>query len=103
MDQKQRAYYRERGLGSYAEVAKDLTAQFGIQPAVDRRTVQNWHTRGTLNAAGEPFPDPAYEFPAERTQPRWIFRFADVRAWLKAGVPGRHANQNEGRWRQLAE
>lgn len=98
MDQKKTMYYREHGLGGFTEVAAYLSREFGIIPPLDRRRVYSWHVRHTVNRAGRPFPEPAYEFPAKRTQPKWIFKFEDVHAWYSAGVQAQFSNQYAARW-----
>jgi hypothetical protein len=90
MDTETVEYWRSRGLGSYAVTAAELTDRFGISPPLDRRQVELWNRRRTVNRAGQMFPSPARKEPgALRTQPRLMFRISQVAEWYAAGVPGR--------------
>lgn len=91
----------ESGYGSYADVAAYLTEHFGIEPPVSRQRVYNWARRKMQNKLGRPFPQPITELENEpRTQPRKLYRFTDVAAWYRPGLPTFGSNQYGPRYRE---
>ncbi len=78
-------------LGGYSAAARAVNAAYGLagDAAIRRDRLEQWHRRGTLNAAGEPPPEPAVPEVqgAARTEPRVLFRVADWVEWVRPGVP----------------
>jgi hypothetical protein len=93
MDNARHARVVESGYGSYADVAAYLTEHFGIDPPVSRQRVYNWASRKMRNKAGVVFPRPITELDEPRTQPRKLYRFTDVAAWYRQGLPTFGSNQ----------
>lgn len=94
MDTARRTRVVESGYGSYADVAAYLTRRFEIDPPVSRQRVYNWAKRETRNKLDRPFPKPVTELQdVPRTQMRALYRFTDVAAWFRPGVPPRGSNQ----------
>lgn len=76
-------------LGGYSAVARAVNEHYGqVSSPYDRRQVESWYRRGTLNADRIPFPDPAQDVPdaASRT-PHLLFSIPAVLAWCAPGVP----------------
>lgn len=71
------------GAGGFAAVAAYLRGRFRTR--VDRRQVHNWATRGTVNAAGQPFPG---HLPEPRGKGSKWYVLNEVARWFAAGVPG---------------
>jgi hypothetical protein len=78
-------------LGGYSDVAAAMTRHYG-RP-YDRRQIELWNRRRTLNRYGQMFPSPARVVPhALPRQPRLLFRIRDVIEWAAAGIPAPHGN-----------
>lgn len=77
--------------GGYQVVATVLNDTY-IWPdgrVIDRRQVEMWFIRQTVNQAGEKPPEPvAEDAEAPRTQPFYIFDTTPWVAWVQPGVPG---------------
>lgn len=100
MDRVRHARVVESGYGSYADVAAYLTERFSIEPPVSRQRVYNWASRQMKNKLGVAFPQPITELEdAPRTQPRKLYRFTDVAAWYRPGLPTFGSNQYQARYR----
>jgi hypothetical protein len=95
----------EQGEGSYAKVARALNAAYGLagDAALDRRVIERWHRRRTLNADRQPPPGPLPAEPGAVSKghghPYVIFRLADWVEWARPGVPVRGSNQKSPRFR----
>jgi len=77
-------------LAGFQALADILTDRYAIDPPLDRRRIRDWWNRGTLNAAGEHFPQPVettHKNEDSGRAYRW-FRVAEVDAWFSRGVPG---------------
>jgi hypothetical protein len=86
-------YEEDHGLGSFSAVAAFLTERYVLRPPVKRQHVYGWWVRGTLNKAGQKFPQPVR---TEKRGPKTLRYFAlgDVSIWYAAGVKmGRRAHQ----------
>lgn len=83
-------YEVKDGKAGFQAIADILTQRYGVEPALDRRRIRDWWMRGTLNAAGEPFPQPVEttrKDPDSGRAYRW-FDVEAVDAWFKRGIPG---------------
>ena len=75
------------GEASYATLAHVINAACSPEHPVSRQQVYMWHTRGTRNARGEPFPEPARVTPSRRQgQPSAFFKTIDVLVWYEDGL-----------------
>jgi hypothetical protein len=75
----------------YSGVAAALNAAFDWPDGrvIDRRQVERWHARRTLNQAGQAPPSPVRKRRGvPRTSPKVIFDPADWIEWARPGVPG---------------
>jgi hypothetical protein len=78
-------YGEHHGLGSFAATAAFLNDRYSPDPPLKRQHIHNWWKRGTVNKAGQPFPQPVRE---SRRGPKTVREFAlgDVSIWYSAGV-----------------
>jgi hypothetical protein len=80
----------ENGMAGFQGLAAILSERYAIDPPLDRRRIRDWWHRGTRNAAGEPFPQPAdttHKVDDSKRAYRW-FDIEQVDAWLRRGIPG---------------
>jgi len=78
------------GTAGFQGVASILSDRYGIDPPLDRRRIYDWWHRGTLNAAGVPFPNSVgttVKSKGSKRRYQW-FDIEEVDAWIRAGVPG---------------
>jgi hypothetical protein len=74
--------------GGLTDVARALNKRFSLDPPIDRRRVDSWVRRRTLNAAGQLPPSPAGRIP--NAKPRTPSLVWDIEAWVRwygQGVP----------------
>ena len=79
------------GLTSYSGVAAALNQAFDWPDhrVIDRRQVERWNARGTLNKLGQVPPSPERRRrKAARTEPSRLFYARPWVQWARAGVPG---------------
>lgn len=93
------------GEGSYAAVARALNDAYGLAgaAALDRRVIERWSRRRTLNAAGQPPPEPEAYSPESRGHghPHVIFRLADWVEWARPGVQAPGSTRTVPRYETL--
>ena len=85
-----RLWQERDGKAGFQGLATILSERYSIDPPLDRRRIRDWWTRGTLNAAGVPFPDPVNAtVKTEGSKRRYMwFDIATVDAWRRGGIPG---------------
>jgi hypothetical protein len=78
------------GLVGFQGLATIISERHGIEPPLDRRRLRDWWHRGTVNAAGDRFPQPVettYKTEGSSRGYRW-FDVEEVDAWVRRGIPG---------------
>ena len=84
--------------GSYSKVARAINEELAPASPVSRQQVYEWYTRGTRNAAGEPFLDPVRrDEEAAATKPRLFFSVPQTIAWRRAGLSENSMRQGRNR------
>lgn len=81
----------------FSELARMLNDHYGQGEDVSRQQVYQWWKRGTLNAAGQPFPREAATVPAPAHRPNREFDWDRVLAWAEPGIPSPYGDG----WRKL--
>ena len=79
------------GKAGFQGLAHILSERYGIDPPLDRRRIWEWWNRGTVNAAGEPFPQPEETTRATEGSDKRAYRWFDIEkvdVWLSKGIPG---------------
>jgi len=97
----------DEGEGSYTAVARALNGAYGLAggAALDRRVIERWHRRRTLNSAGQPPPEPVRRTDESRGHghPHVIFRLADWVTWARPGLHAPGSSQRKVRAETLAQ
>lgn len=78
------------GLAGFQVLADILTEKYNVDPPLDRRRIRDWWKRGTVNAAGEHFPQPVKTTRKDPDSGR-AYQWFDIKAvddWFVRGVPG---------------
>lgn len=84
--------FPDAGEASYSVLARVISALYGMQ--IGKEQVYEWADRETVNARGEPFPQPTRVVPDTERRHGQPSRFWDVKQvidWVAGGVPPRRS------------